>query len=201
MKPYFEDNNIVIYHSDYREVIDSLEYDTIITDPPYGVYFNYNDEFVDNEKYFLENINYLIDTKKPLITTCSLTKLSIIPKPKWIGVWHKPLSKANYKNTVLYPHWEPILFYNIDQIIERSDVYQFNPSKNKKHPTTKPVELYRELICNFKPKILLDPFMGSGTILRAAKDLNTKAIGIEISEEYCEIAAERMSQSVMSLGV
>lgn len=76
--------------------------------------------------------------------------------------------------------------------------------KNKEprlHPTQKPlplmiwqIEKYTELNQN-----ILDPFMGSGTTLRAAKDLQRKAIGIEIEEKYCEIAAKRLSQEVLNL--
>jgi len=69
------------------------------------------------------------------------------------------------------------------------------------HPTQKPVPLMRFLIekSSQPGDLVLDPFMGSGTTLRAAKDLGRKAIGIEIEEKYCEIAAKRLSQEVMPL--
>ena len=72
----------------------------------------------------------------------------------------------------------------------------------KQHPTQKPISLMR-WTAGFFPdaQTTLDPFMGSGTTLRAAKDLNRKAIGIEIEERYCEIAAQRMSQTVMPLQI
>jgi DNA modification methylase len=69
------------------------------------------------------------------------------------------------------------------------------------HPTQKPAALWKWIIgLRWTPAgIILDPFMGSGTTLRAAKDLGRRAIGIEIEERYCEIAAKRCAQEVMNL--
>ncbi len=80
-------------------------------------------------------------------------------------------------------------------------IYTPKPDNHEReeHPTQKPVSLFRTLIQLFDAKTIIDPFMGSGTTLRAAKDLGVRAIGIELEEEYCEIAAKRMSQIAMKL--
>ncbi|KKK97877.1 hypothetical protein LCGC14_2648330, partial [marine sediment metagenome] len=65
------------------------------------------------------------------------------------------------------------------------------------HPTQKPLGLMRWCMEFTDAALILDPFMGSGTTLRAAKDLGRKAIGIEIEEKYCEIAANRLQQGVL----
>ena len=68
------------------------------------------------------------------------------------------------------------------------------------HATEKPVDLIQTLLSNTETfGTVLDPFMGSGTTLVAAKNLGRKSIGIEIEERYCEIAAQRLSQGVLAL--
>ena len=68
------------------------------------------------------------------------------------------------------------------------------------HQTQKPIRLMRELVSLFSNpgETILDPFMGSGTTLIAAKELGRKAIGVEREEKYCEAAAERLSQEVLT---
>lgn len=76
----------------------------------------------------------------------------------------------------------------------------FDMDKND-HPCAFPLEIaLRPIISSTEESdTVLDPFMGSGTTLRAAKDLGRKAIGIEIEERYCEIAAKRLAQEVLAL--
>ncbi|GAG92550.1 unnamed protein product, partial [marine sediment metagenome] len=73
----------------------------------------------------------------------------------------------------------------------------------KIHPTQKPIAIVGYFIHKYTSRddLILDPFMGSGTTIRASKNLNRKCIGIEIEGKYCEIAAKRCSQSVMRLEV
>jgi site-specific DNA-methyltransferase (adenine-specific) len=83
-----------------------------------------------------------------------------------------------------------------------SPVFRGSLVQRSEHPTQKPRWLFDRLVLasTAAGDMVLDPFMGSGTALRAAKDLGRRAIGIEIEERYCEIAARRCSQETLDLG-
>jgi DNA modification methylase len=85
----------------------------------------------------------------------------------------------------------------------RHGVFTFNKEFGpNEHQTQKPLGLMAQLVVLFTDpnEVILDPFMGSGTTLRAAKDLGRRAIGIDTDERYCELAARRMSQMVFDFG-
>ncbi len=96
--------------------------------------------------------------------------------------------------------WTPRTGTKCPNVID-ADSYRHGQPGKVDHPTQKPTETATvPLVWSSEPgDVVLDPFMGSGTTLRAAKDLGRKAIGIEIEERYCEIAARRLGQEVLPL--
>ena len=71
-----------------------------------------------------------------------------------------------------------------------------NPDGKRWHPTQKPISLMQWCV-SFVDGVVIDLFAGSGTTLLAAKNLGRRAIGVEIDERYCEIAAKRLAQEVL----
>mgnify|MGYP000898402354 FL=1 len=118
-----------------------------------------------------------------------------------IGTWHKPgirMQRGRFSASaeyVVYATNGP----TVDHAGSPQNVMAWAPEGgDKEHIAQKPVEVMRWATMPVPPiGPVCDPFMGSGTTLRAAKDLGRKAIGIEVSEQYCEVAAKRMSQAVL----
>ena len=98
--------------------------------------------------------------------------------------------------------WVLILAQPEFRITTRSvdDVWRIPFEVGGEHPAPFPLKFARLAIASTSASLVVDPFSGSGTTLRAAKDLGRKAIGIEVNERYCEIAARRLGQEVLDLG-
>ena len=211
MKPYYSDDAVTIYHGDCRDILPSLpKVDLCLTDPPYGVNLEYKEGYVDSRVGYNKLIGDVFRAMLSLTPRIALTpgirNLWIYPPADWILCWTKPGTMGR-SDLGGFNAWEPILMYGKRRIWQ--DLFHAVPGTalgsafkdGEGHPCPKPVALFRWLAEQLSDcgETILDPFMGSGTTLRAAKDLGRKAIGIEIEERYCEIAAKRMSQSVMAL--
>jgi len=203
-KPYYQDESVVIYHADCRDILPSLpKVDLVLTDPPYGVGKAEWDKPLDMA--YLDLLPPI--TKKAIAIMPGNSNLLSMPERvggfsyKWtLAVW---VSNALVRGAFGFGNWIPCLVYAKDgqsvyacsqdchQIVIRGDMPE--------HPSPKPYDAMKWLVTVLPDGLILDPFMGSGTTLRAAKDLGRKAIGIEIEEKYCEIAAKRMAQTVMDL--
>jgi len=122
-----------------------------------------------------------------------------------LGVWVKPNSAPQFTGDRPATGWEGIVMLHAPAASEwhgggMRGVW-IEMVERGMHPTQKPLALLRELVSLFTDPgdLILDPFMGSGTTLRAAKDLGRRAIGIELEEKWCEVAAKRLSQEVLAL--
>ena len=211
MQPYYEHNGITIYHGDCREIMPELgKVDAVVTDPPYGMSFvsNYrsvqhmaiaNDDDVDLLRFAC---NIPVSHSKYIF--CRWDNLNDVPKPKSYITWVKNNWSMGDLNHEHARQSEGILFYKGDNhffpLSRPTDVVQTKRTGNDLHPTQKPVDLM-EAVIKWTDGLVLDPFMGSGTTLVAAKQLGRKAIGIELEEKYCEIAVKRLSQEVLQFPV
>ena len=209
---YYSDDAVTIYHGDCREILPSLEsVDLVLTDPPYGIDYQsarridwQRQEKIEGDDAFPV---WIFDELKPgvaLFVWCRWDLLRLLPQPKSFIVWDKGNHSMGDLEHEYGRQWEGCAFYPGPEhsFVKRPvDIIRCNkiPPLELQHPNEKPVGAIKPLLLAHPADTVLDPFMGSGTTLRAAKDLGSKAIGIEIEERYCEIAAKRMSQSVMML--
>lgn len=220
MKPYYEADGILIYHGDCREVFSNLVIDCVLTDPPYGISYSPNNQRFTSQKTKWWNVtdragvscyDPIEGDTEPFDPTMFVQQPAIMwganhyasrlqDSGGWL-VWDKradledvgdkwPLSEAELAWTNVTSHVS----------IFRMRWFGMTEEKHRNHPNQKPVALMAWCIGKLPDGTILDPFMGSGTTLVAAKNLGRKAVGIEIEERYCEIAAERLSQGVLDLG-
>lgn len=238
MTPYYEQDGIVIYHGDCREVLPSLPAaDVVLTDPPYDAQTHAGARTLGKEAVArassgkrgitsagviemgfacLPDVAYTSQltrwAMRWCLIFCSLEMLGAYREAAgaeyWIrgGFWHRPDGAPQITGDRPGQPGEGIA------ILHRPGrkrwnggghhaFYAHNTVKHGRvHPTQKPESLMRELVTLYSDEgeTILDPFMGSGTTLIEAKRRGRKAIGIELEEKYCEIAATRLQQGAFT---
>ena len=214
VKPYFQDESVTIYHGDCREILPQLgPADVILTDPPWPL-----------KKEIMAGTLNAVALWTEVAPLLKAKRLVV-----WLGIQNdprdflNPLKEWPYLRGVYIRRAIPGYFGRL--LIDGEMLYVLGEwpvarkgrmvipggiqityvasDRDNGHPGPRSLIATRWLLewWSDEGDTILDPFMGSGTTLRAAKDLCRKAIGIEIEERYCEIAAKRMSQSVMDLAV
>ena len=208
-EPYYDHGGIQIFCGDCRDILLHLpKVDLVLTDPPYGI-------GVSSTKYgnrkgaplwdgdadwdaTTADVLFLLDINAPTIIWGG-NYFGLPPSGAWL-VWDKGTGANAFGDCEL-------AWTNLPGTIRKRFCSwvganaKERENKDRFHPTQKPIDIMRWCIERAgDPQTILDPFMGSGTTLRAAKDLGRRAIGIEIEEKYCEIAANRLAQEVLPFG-
>lgn len=219
-QPYYQDDAVTLYLGDCREITSWLEADVLVTDPPYGIGWsrsaNYYNGHGSKAHAGILNDKDTSTRDDALALAPDMPALVFgsfyAPRPertRQVLVWHKPADSGVVGSTTGYRRdVEPIFLLdpwprqNVKwpSVIRSGRRSISSVTVETGHPHTKPVDILRLLILQCPPGVIADPFVGSGTTLVAAKQLGRKAIGVELDERYCEIAARRLSQGVLDFG-
>jgi DNA modification methylase len=229
VRPYYDDGRVTIYHGDCREILPTLEpasVDLLLTDPPYDRNYKsgWNTHKVmagdDGTLDIADAINAalrLVKHVRHFYVFGSLDISSLTTGATCELIWDKGRPGMGNLDIPWGVGHERIAFgvwsrFASDrgkgaQIARRrrGTVLRHSTTNRwgaKVHPTRKPPLLLRELIeaSSTFGDVVLDPFMGSGSTLEAAALEGRRAIGVEIEERYCEIAARRIDQGIFDLG-
>jgi site-specific DNA-methyltransferase (adenine-specific) len=225
MRPYYEHGGITIYHGDCREILPSLNgVGLVIMDPPYvfgiasinrGVKTAGWGDLMNNAAFYaalLGECRRLLENRPgaawifnswrsfPVLARASYEAQWPIES---LMVWDKEWIGPGGANG-LRPSYELVALFVCPgfSLPNRGlpDIWRAKWCGEKEwHAAEKPVSLLRRLISESGEDVILDPFCGSGSTLVAAKQLGRRAIGIEIEERYCEVAARRLQQEALAL--
>jgi len=216
LEPYYRHEGCTIYHGDCADIIPQLPMvDLLLTDPPYGIGEAQNKRggiqggkaCAPSKDYGAADWDDQPASDALLALAIARAEKSIIfggnyfdlpPSSCWL-VWDKDNGKNTYADCEL-------AWTNLSKAVRLKrwrwhGMLQENSGSKKEvrqHPTQKPLAVMAwalEMVPD--AAVVLDPFMGSGTTLRAAKDSGRDAIGIDLDERYCEIAADRLAQEVL----
>lgn len=204
-EPYYQDEAVTIYNADCRKVLPFLpQCDLLLTDPPYGIgvgkmhlgmWRTSRMEKGDWDKstppaWLLDAM--LEAAEKHIVWGGNYYGL---PPSRQYLIWDKG---AGFKGRDFAECEQAWCSWDDNAKVYLRDPLASGDYRDKVHPTQKPLPLMRWCLSLVPDaQTVLDPFMGSGTTLVAAKLEGRKAVGIEINEKYCEAAVKRLSQGVL----
>jgi site-specific DNA-methyltransferase (adenine-specific) len=193
-KPYYQHGGITIYNADCRLVLPTLpKCDLLLTDPPYPDYFAEEYHYYEGILNSLQDVDsrQLIFWSAKADFPLDYTAIHIWDKKTGCGSEYERIFERNgQKNWKVYRHY----------LMNSTVAASFGGDIFNGHPSQKPIRLLRELLTNSDARSVLDPFLGSGTTLVAAKAMGLTGVGIELHEPYAEIAAKRLAQEVFDFG-
>lgn len=223
MNPYYQDDAVTIYHGDQAEVVPLLSQrvDLVVVDPPFFLpaqvtasRANWPRSLGDvavMSSYFGSSFAALatkLSKRGAFYTFSDSTSYAVfaaIAYPLFDRTMCIVWDKGSGGLGSGWRHSHELVLHGAFKTTVYADGFRRNVIQCKRvrqklvHASEKPVGLIKQLIAAHDGETVLDAFCGSGSTLLAAKTLGRKAIGIEIEEKYCEIAAKRMSQMVLPL--